>query len=63
MRPRKKSRHAGAIHTASSMSGLNGINIDHLGIAVRSLDEARPSSSCSSVWDVILREMVAAERR
>ena len=49
--PRKSSgrpsalRHARRTHTTSSMTGLNGISIDHLGIAVTSIDEALPSTS------------------
>ena len=35
-------RHARPTHTTSSMTGLNGISIDHLGIAVTSIEEALP---------------------
>jgi methylmalonyl-CoA epimerase len=58
----KESLHAGAIHTASSMSGLNGISIDHLGIAVRSIDDALAFWQSQLGMDVSLRETVAAEK-
>jgi methylmalonyl-CoA epimerase len=44
------------------MSGLNGISIDHLGIAVRSLDQALTFWQSQLGMSVSLRETVAAEK-
>src|ERR1700733_11652719 len=44
------------------MTGLNGFKIDHLGIAVRSLDEALRFYRDQLGLDVAMRETVAQER-
>jgi methylmalonyl-CoA epimerase len=44
------------------MSGLNGISIDHLGIAVRSLDDALKFWEGQLGMQVSLRETVAQEK-
>ncbi len=55
-------RRSGAIHIHSYMTGLNGFKIDHLGIAVRSLDQALAFYRDQLGLDVAMRETVAQEK-
>jgi methylmalonyl-CoA epimerase len=52
----------GAIHIQYFMSGLNDFKIDHLGIAVRSLDQALKFYRDQLGLDVAMRETVAQEK-
>ncbi len=55
-------RNTGAIHFQFSMTGLDGFRIDHLGIAVRSIDRALEFYRDQLGLSVSLRETVAHEK-
>jgi len=55
-------RRSGAILIQYSMTGLNGFKIDHLGIAVRSLDQALCFYRDQLGLDVAMRETVDQEK-
>jgi len=55
-------RRNGAILIQYSMTGLNGFKIDHLGIAVRSLDQALCFYRDQLGLDVAMRETVDQEK-
>lgn len=55
-------RRSGAILIRYCMTGLNGCKIDHLGIAVRSLDQALRFYRDQLGLDVVMRETVAEEK-
>ena len=60
--PRRRSRLGGKIRIPSSMAGSNNIKIDHLGIAVRSLDAALAFYERQLGFSAGLRETVEQEK-
>src|SRR5437660_12488599 len=59
---RRRWRRATRIHTRSSMAGSNEFQIDHLGVAVRSLDAALDFYQKQLGFSVSLRETVEQEK-